>query len=122
MRKAIITRLVDEVTDIKSVYQPYMAPDNATTPYAEIKFINKEPDALNGIGRFEYFQIFIYDKANDFATLENLANQIVIALDDIVLTTDAGLKFRAEYVQTLLDLFDDQKNLIFCRIDFRIPC
>jgi hypothetical protein len=120
MRKAIAT-ILEGITGIEGVYQVFTVPKDAETPYITIKFTGMIPSVNNKKGRFRGLEIRVYDVKRDFDTLEGYIDEIWSALDDVLITTDSGHKFRCEHTETLEDYYDEDLDLISRQINFQIP-
>jgi len=120
MRKAIYTKLCEIVALGSRVYQPFVAGENPTTPYAVIKMLGEDPALENKHGSIWPFSIFIYVSPDSFVSLDTLVIAVKEKLNDVTLTTDDSEKFRPEYIKTLEDFHDDARNLFSKRCDFDI--
>ena len=120
MRKALYAQ-VNTITDFGSrVFQPYSAPDGTTTPYAVIKIYGDDEVPYNRCGSMDSFSVFIYDSPNSYLDIDGLEKDVREALDGVELTTDTGNKFIPDYVKTLKDAYDSDRNLVYHSVDFDV--
>lgn len=120
--RAEIRKQLKTVAGVVEVYQGYIAPDEAATPYLTVVFTSKSQSVNNKCGYFQTFSVTIYTKEKDFQKIDDLAKLIRAKLNNQLLTTTAGFKFRPLWVQTLEDFYDEELQLLSKRIDFSIPC
>jgi len=119
MRKAIITEL-KEITEFGNrVYQPYLAPENCTTPYCVVKMGEESPVPNNKKGSQQHFEVYIYAPSS-FITLDSLVLKVKQKLDKVTLSTDESPArfFRPEFERVLSDWFDDERNLLMKTLYF----
>ena len=120
MRKAIYTKLIEIVALGNRVYQPYVAGENPTTPYAVIKMMGEDPALENRQGSIWPFSIFLYVDPDSYTSLDTLVIAVKAKLNDVTLTTSDSEEFTPEYIRTLEDFWDDVRNLFSKRMDFDI--
>ena len=118
MRKAIYTKLCEIVALGSRVYQPFVAGENPTTPYAVIKMMGEDDVPDNKKGSIWSFSIYIYVSPDSFISLDTLVIAVKAKLNNVTLTTDDSEKFTPEYIKTLEDFHDDIRNLFQKRLDF----
>lgn len=121
MRAAIIKKIAELVDFDNRVYQAYLAPDDLATPFCTVKMIGELPVIENQLGSVSDCQVFIYTKPNDFADIDVLAIKVRNKLDHVFLTYDTGppiAQLQTIYVQTIDDVYDSDRDLIFKRVDF----
>ncbi len=120
MRTALYDKLC-EITEFGNrVYQPYIAPENPTTPYAVIKMMGEDPALDNRQGSIWSFSIFIYVSPDSFISLDSLVVLVKQKLNGVTLTTDDDEDFTPEFIKILDDFHDDVRNLFMKRVDFDI--
>lgn len=121
MRAAIISKL-KEISDFQNrVYQAYSAPANVAKPYCTVKLSGEYPATSNKKGSTIELQVFVYNSASSFTTLDLLEKQIRSKLHNVLLTTTDKRYFTCIYSMTQPDFFDDTTGLFMKRIDFIIP-
>jgi len=118
LRKAIYTKLCEIVALGSRVYQPFVAGENPTTPYAVIKMMGEDDVPDNKKGSIWSFSIYIYVSPDSFISLDTLVIAVKAKLNNVTLTTDDSEKFTPEYIKTLEDFHDDIRNLFQKRLDF----
>ena len=121
MRAAIRLQL-KTIAGVQEVYQGYTAPDEAAIPYLVVVFTDKDQSVNNRSGYFQRFSVMIYTKEKDFQAVDDLVAAVRTKLNDVLLTTTGGRKFRPEYVSTLEDYYEEETQLLSRRVDFSIPC
>ena len=119
MRKALYTA-IKAITGIDDCYQPYMSPDNATTPFAVLKIYGQDEVPGNRSGSMDSFSVMIYADPNSYVSLDDLELLVRTALDGVELTTDDGHIFIPDYIKTVKDAYDDDRHLIYHSVDFDI--
>jgi len=120
MRKAIHTQL-NTITDFGSRgYSPQMAPDNTTTPYYVVKIYGDDEVPGNKAASMNSYSVFIYDDAEDFDAIDVLEKTVREKLDGVTLTTDDSDSFVSDYIKTVQDNYDPDRDLIFHRVDFDV--
>lgn len=117
MRTAIYDKL-NTITDLENVYQPFCAPEGASTPYAVIKMEGDDPAVDNRSGSIYSFSVILYDSPDSYLDLDDLVLDVREVLHGVALTTDDGDVFTPEYIRTIPDFYDDQKNLISKIVEF----
>ena len=123
MRKAIIVELL-EITEFGNrVREAFTAPTNYTTPYCTVKMTGENPVSYNKKASPLNFEVYIYANPASFTLLDSLEMKVRKKLHlQTLLTDDSPAKiFRPEYIQTLADWFDDQRNLFMKTLYFNIP-
>ena len=119
MRKALYTA-IKTVTGINECFQPYMSPDNATTPFAVLKIYGQDEVPYNRSGSIDSFSVMIYTSPDSYVSLDSLELLVRTALDGVELTTDEGHTFIPDYIKTVKDAYDDDRHLIFHSVDFDV--
>jgi hypothetical protein len=122
MRKAIIVEL-KEITEFNSrVYQAFLAPLGAITPYCTVAFGEDIPTVYNKKGSVLHFEVYIYINPSTYVTLDDLVTKIKLKLDKAAITTDESPAriFRPEYERTLRD-YTTEEGLIMKTVYFNIP-
>ena len=120
MRTALYDKLKEIVEFGERIYQPYVAPNETTTPYAVIKLLGDDPVVENMLGSMMSFSVFIYGSPNSFISLDALAILVRNKLNKVTITSTTGLIFRPEYVKTLQDYKEENGNFMK-RVDFDVP-
>ena len=119
MRKAIIDKL-KEITEFDSVYQVFLAPSGATTPYCVVAMGEESPSVSNMAGSNQHFEVYIYGSPSNFIDLDELVLKVKQKLDKVLIETDDSPPryFYPEFDRQLSDYKDDDRNLIMKTLYF----
>jgi len=120
MRKAIIDKL-KEISELKEVYQPFLAPSGAAKPYASVKLTTTLNAVGNRAGWFQPVEVYIYNSRTSFITIDTLVSKVIEKLDGVALETGSGAKFTCELDGIISDADSDTQDALFKIVTFNIP-
>jgi hypothetical protein len=121
MRAAIKTAIENATT--MTVYQPFMASNTTTKPFAVVKYADEVADLNNRRAKNMAVQVWVYAKKDSYLNLDTLVGQVITALDEVALTNSDSPPgtFSMRWTNTTPDFFDDDLEAICKRVDFVIP-
>lgn len=118
MRNTIRRKLLDDVSELKNVYQPNIADQHSELPYAVVKFGSQIESTITGSFN-RSVEIWVYIKRSNYNILDDLIKKCISSLNNVELTTDDGTRFALELTGISPDGFYDSdlqaltKNIFF---------
>lgn len=120
MRLALYNYLTENCTSIPVWFQPYMATAEVRKPYGVIRLGSVIPQ-VNRIGSLRLVEVWPYVESSNYLPLDDAVKEIRRLLSGKVLTTEAGKRFKVEWVGESDDFYDPDLDALTRRIDFQVP-
>lgn len=120
VRRAVIEHLQVRIPAFGGrVYQAFLAPVNAPTPFATVKLAGLRGAIELADAGDQQIEVRIYRKQDDFVALDIIRHAVITALNDQVISVE---QYRIRWVPTgPLDFVDDEKKLLGCMMTFEVP-
>ena len=112
LRRAVVQKL-KTLTALKGAYQAFLAPADASKPYATVKLSDLIGDPGIKYAGAQQVEVRIYDVLDSFIALDTIEGAIVAALNGRNITDSVtGHEFHMEYSPGGGDFVDEEKELI----------
>jgi len=120
MRNAIRERLLAAVPEFVDVYEPHAAGADSKKPFAVV-FQGDDEEESNWAGFRRIIEIWPHVSRTSFAQVDALADKVIAALDQQLLSTTAGEVFSCLYMGAAgSDAYDDEWHVLTRGLRFSV--